>query len=68
MRRNPKVTLDNLKCVKGVLITPFILSTDNYGNIDVQKETFYKSGDVYYFQLDCTVWPYRIVKAIRERL
>jgi len=53
-----------LVCLKGVLITPFILST-HYGNYDVQEETFYKIGVMYYFQLSQEVFPWKIVKAIK---
>lgn len=52
--------------LKGVLVTPFILSTEN-GNYDVEKETFYKLNETYYFQLDLNVYPWRIVKAIKVR-
>lgn len=56
----------NLIVLKGVLVTPFILSTSN-GNFDVQKETFYELNKEYYFQLDMNVYPYQIVKGIKIR-
>ena len=52
--------------LKGVLITPFILSTLN-GNYDVERETFYKLNQTYYFLIDLGVYPWRIVKAIKVR-
>lgn len=54
----------NIGCLKGVLITPFILATNN-GNYDVQKETFYSLNQLYYFQLNMSVYPYKIIKAIK---
>jgi hypothetical protein len=52
-------------CLKGVLMTPFILSTEQ-GNYDVEKESFYQLGETYYFQLDTNVWPWRIIKAVKS--
>lgn len=53
-----------LVCLKGVLVTPFILSTE-HGNYDVEEEKFYNLGETYYYQLDTDVYPYRIIKGIR---
>lgn len=53
-----------LICLKGVLKTPFILATHE-GNYDISKETFYPLNVYYYFQLDTTVWPWKIIKAIK---
>lgn len=50
--------------MKGVLVTPFILST-YYGNYDVQEETFYKQGELYYFKINQNVYPWKIVYAIK---
>lgn len=52
-------------CLKGVLVTPFILSTKE-GNFDVQKDTFHSIGEVYYFQLDTYVYPWKIINAIKD--
>lgn len=52
--------------LKGVLVTPFILSTPK-GDYDVQKETFYELNQEYYFQLDQNVYPWRIIKAVKVR-
>lgn len=52
--------------LKGVLVTPFILSTLK-GDYDVQKETFYELNQEYYFQLDQNVYPWRIIKAVKVR-
>ena len=52
--------------LRGVLVTPFILSTST-GNYDVEQETFYKLNETYYFQLDQSVYPWRIVKGIKVR-
>ena len=58
--------MSQLITLKGVLVTPFILSTAE-GNYDVQEETFYKLNETYYFQLDINVYPWCIVKAIKVR-
>jgi len=52
--------------LKGVLVTPFVLSTSK-GDYDVQEETFYELNQEYYFQLDQDVYPWRIVKAVKVR-
>lgn len=54
--------MGRLICLKGVLITPFILSTKE-GNHEVQKNTFYEGN--FYFQLDTSVYPWKIVNAVR---
>ena len=58
--------MSNLITLRGVLVTPRILATSQ-GNYDVQEETFYSIGVMYYFQLDQSVYPWRIVKAIQVR-
>ena len=58
--------MSNIICLKGVLVTPFILSTAE-GNYDVEKETFYHLNETYYFQLYQGVYPWRILKAIKVR-
>lgn len=58
--------MSQLITLKGVLITPFILSTLS-GNYDVERETFYELNKTYYFLLDQSVYPWRIVKAIKVR-
>jgi len=53
-------------CLKGVLRTPFILSTYD-GNFDIQEEKFYTIGVMYYFVINTTVLPWKIEKAIKVR-
>jgi len=56
--------MSNLITLKGVLVTPFILSTYK-GNYDIQRETFYELNREYYFLIDTSVYPWCIVKAIK---
>ena len=52
-------------CLKGVLVTPSILSTSQ-GNYDVQKDTFHTIGKIYYFLLDTYVYPWKILKVMNN--
>lgn len=52
--------------LKGVLVTPYVLSTSK-GDYDVEKETFYELNEEYFFLLDQNVYPWRIIKAIKVR-
>jgi len=54
---------NGLICVRGRLLSPTTLLTD-FGEIEVQKETFYKVGEVRIFQLNIRVYPWLITKAI----
>lgn len=58
--------MPQLITLKGVLVTPFILSTAT-GNYDVERETFYRLNRTYYFLLDLSVYPWRIIKGIKVR-
>lgn len=56
----------SLITLKGVLVTPYVLSTSK-GDYDVEKETFYEFNEEYFFLLDQNVYPWRIIKAIKVR-
>lgn len=58
--------MNSLRCLKGVLLTPFIIGTNN-GNYDVQKETFYTINTLYYFLIDTSIYPWKIVRGIKVR-
>lgn len=53
-----------LLTVKGVLVTPFLLKTSDGLEIKIQEEKFYNLNREYYFQLDNSYNPVKIVYAI----